>query len=479
MSAPQMPELPPNIKAAVERAAMPDFPRWQQMISATGGCAQPIRLKGERLTVDGETGELIESYSTDDEPTGYLLTACGNRRASRCPACAEVYRDDTYHLIIAGLAGGKGVPEQVNAHPRVFLTLTAPSFGPVHAYREKDGKPLMCRPRKNRPLCRHGRPEGCGRRHDANDPLLGQPICLDCYDYAAAVLWNSHAPELWRRFTLTLPKHLAAMLGMTRKAFREQVRLSYARVIEYQRRGSIHFHAVIRLDGPDGPDQPPPQWATTALLDQAIRDTATEVAVPVPNTDGQSLPLTLAWGRQLDVQPVHVAAELDGIADKHVARYIAKYATKGAEDSGTVDRPIRYAGQINSLKVNDHARRMIWTCFTLADFPEYHELRLRQWAHMLGYGGHFSTKSRRYSVTLSELRQARADYQTQAARARDGLPAAPNTDRTTVTVSNWRYTGSGLLHGEEFWAEQVRDRIQTARRLRRQITERENDRQAS
>src|ERR1044072_2560565 len=100
MSVPQMPHLPPEIQAAIQRAAMPDFLRWEEMVRATGGCAQPIRLRGERLTVDAETGELIESYTTAAEPTGYLLTACGNRRASRCPACAEVYRDDTYHLII-------------------------------------------------------------------------------------------------------------------------------------------------------------------------------------------------------------------------------------------------------------------------------------------------------------------------------------------------------------------------------------------
>jgi hypothetical protein len=72
-----MPELPPEIIAAVQRAAMPDFPRWQQMMNATGGCAQPVRLKGEHLTIDAQTGELIESYSTDDEPTGYYSPRAG------------------------------------------------------------------------------------------------------------------------------------------------------------------------------------------------------------------------------------------------------------------------------------------------------------------------------------------------------------------------------------------------------------------
>jgi replication initiator protein RepSA len=478
MTAPHMPDLPPEITAAVQRAAMPDFTRWQQMINATGGCAQPIRLRGERLTLDADTGELIESYSTDAEPTGYLLTACGNRRASRCPACAEVYRDDTYHLIISGLSGGKDVPETVSAHPRVFATLTAPSFGAVHRHRHKAGKVLPCRPRRDNPTCQHGRPEGCAARHDRDDSTVGEPICLDCYDYQAAVLWNAHAPELWRRLTLAVPKHLAARLGITRKQFRSQARLSYARVIEYQRRGSIHFHAVMRLDGASGPYAPPPTWATTELLDQAIKDAAADVTATAPHPDGQSPPIEMRWGTQLDIQPIHVAADLDGIADKHVARYVAKYAIKGAEASGTVDRPIRYPSQIPALKVSDHARRMIWTCFHLAALPDYHDLRLRQWAHMLGYPGHFSSKSRRYSLTLTELRQARATHQATQARQRAGLPD-PDPARHTITVADWRYLASGLRHGESFWAEQTRNRIQAARQARRTLTERDEDQMTS
>jgi hypothetical protein len=235
---------------------------------------------------------------------------------------------------------------------------------------------------------------------------------------------------------------------------------------------------VIRLDGPDGPDQPPPPWATTELLDEAIRAAAQDVEVAIPHPDGQGCPLTLDWGRQIDVQPIHVAAELDGIADKHVARYIAKYATKGAKASGTVDRPIRYASQISALKVNEHARRMIWTCFTLADLPEYHDLRLRQWAHMLGYRGHFSTKSRRYSVTLTQLRQARADHRAAQARERDGIPESDHAHKT-ITIQDWHYAGNGLLHGEHFWAEQARNRIQTARRIRHETTQRDETREAS
>lgn len=49
-----------------------------------------------------------------------IYTACGDRRTSVCPSCAETYRRDTYQLIRAGLAGGKGVPESVAIHPAVF-----------------------------------------------------------------------------------------------------------------------------------------------------------------------------------------------------------------------------------------------------------------------------------------------------------------------------------------------------------------------
>ena len=71
------------------------------------------------------------------ERDGTVLAPCGNRRAAVCPACSDRYAADAYHLLRAGLAGdqAKGVPETVVEHPRAFLTLTAPSFGPVHTGR--------------------------------------------------------------------------------------------------------------------------------------------------------------------------------------------------------------------------------------------------------------------------------------------------------------------------------------------------------
>jgi hypothetical protein len=42
---------------------------------------------------------------------------------------------------------------------------------------------------------------------------------------------------------------------VTRRQARKLVRVSFAKVGEYQARGVIHFHAIIRLDGPPNDDE--------------------------------------------------------------------------------------------------------------------------------------------------------------------------------------------------------------------------------
>ena len=116
----------------LDRAARDDYSRRLSGAAAVGGCIRPIRLHGTVRDVDTATGEILSTFDTDTLPDGVIYTACGDRRASVCPPCAETYRRDTYQLVRAGLAGGKGVPESVAIHPCVFATLTAPSFGPVH-----------------------------------------------------------------------------------------------------------------------------------------------------------------------------------------------------------------------------------------------------------------------------------------------------------------------------------------------------------
>src|SRR5918998_6660206 len=124
---------PAVVQGLVARAGDPKRERWLDQVRRTGACRHPIRLQGVIRRGD----QVV--YSTAKEPDRALLVRCGNRRAERCPSCAYEYAGDMYQLVYAGLAGGrKGVPESVAEHPLVFATLTAPSFGRVHARRDDD-----------------------------------------------------------------------------------------------------------------------------------------------------------------------------------------------------------------------------------------------------------------------------------------------------------------------------------------------------
>jgi hypothetical protein len=400
-----------------------------------GGCLQPVLLRGRVDHLDGATGELLHRYTTVHEPGGVLPIACKTRRASQCPPCSEVYRADTYQVIRTGLSGGKGIPETVASHPCLFTTLTAPSFGPVHVHREKDGLLLRCRPRRRGEFCPHGIRLSCPDRHPRGDPLLGEPLCPDCYDYTGAVLFNAYAPELWRRFTIALRRTLARQAGLTNKALAAQVRVSFAKVAEYQRRGVVHFHAIIRLDGPAGPTTPPPAWASLALLTTAI-DQAVRL-VHLDTSAAQGVPTrTLAWGRQADTRPITATGNL---TDTRVAAYVAKYATKAAECTGTLDRRLTATDDLADLPVRDHARRLITECLRLGKLTELAHLRLAAWAHMLGFRGHFASKSRTYSITFGSLRADRVAHQREQAIA---TGQQPDLDRSsTLVLTEWHFAG--------------------------------------
>jgi hypothetical protein len=226
---------------------------------------------------------------------------------------------------------------------------------------------------------------------------------------------------------------LARQAGLTAKALATQMRLSFAKVAEYQRRGVVHFHAIIRLDGPAGPTTEPPAWATFGLLAAAIAQAARAIRVHISAASG--LPArTLAWGTQDDTRPITAT-------DHNVAAYVAKYATKAAECTGTLDRRLTPADRIDGLPVREHARRLITECIRLSKLPELEALHLAAWAHMLGFSGHFATKSRSYSTTLSALRADRAAHQRAYAVAAGLLPDLPGD--TTLVRASWSFTGRG------------------------------------
>jgi hypothetical protein len=306
----------------------------------------------------------------------------------------------------------------------------------------------VCRPARPSAQCPHGRPRRCPIRHIGGDPLLGTPICGDCYDYSRAVVWNALASQLWKRTTIYLRRTLARQAGLIAVEAGRQVRLVYAKVAEYQQRGTIHLHVIIRLDGPD-PHTPPPAWATVELLAAALRQTAVEVALASP-LGGPAV----RWGDQLDLRPVR-----DGRGERsaaEVAGYLAKYATKATEGLGgaALDRPITSLAQLERLALPEHVARLVRACWTLGRQPATATLGLRRWAHMLGYSGHCLTKSRHYSTTFAALRAARRGW---TARRRHGPTVALDGDGRLlppagmVAVAGWEYAGRGYTTPADAW----------------------------
>lgn len=429
------------------------FSSFSEALAKVGNCSRPIRLVGRSQTIDTRTGEVLASYSSADEALGVTYVKCGNRRASECASCAREYAGDTFQLIRAGIAGGKTVPETVADNPLVFATLTAPSFGPVHGHR--DAGP--CRPPTKQTRCRHGRPTGCLARHDVDDPQLGQPLCEECYDYDSHVVWQWWAPTLFRRFTTLLKRRVATHLGVPRSQVHLVATVQYAKVAEYQRRGVIHFHVLIRLDGPRTAEgfAPAPADVDASLLAALVRKVGSRVRLRVPGVDPEDPDRLLAFGRQLDARPVRTSRRTDdpeeALSADQVAGYVAKYATKSVGDTAGPDNPHYARIRRTVLRLAARAATVAPPDATETEAPY---LLLDKWRHMLGFRGHFASKSRRFSVTLTALRRARRRAQAAIAESqRTGTPLdlasmeaelmAADDQGTTLVIGEWSFVGTG------------------------------------
>lgn len=437
------------------------FDQFAQAAAHVGYCSHPIRLTGSTTHIDAATGEVLSTFRSTDQPLGVLYQRCGNRRESVCPSCSRLYARDTFEMVRCGVQGGKNVPAQVADNPLVFLTLTAPSFGPVHGTRS--GKP--CHPRREGQLCPHGRPLWCTTRHDEDDSLLGQPICPDCYRYDHHLMWQWWAPELWRRFTIALGRHLAQLLDVKPSKLRDVCSVQFAKVAEMQTRGAIHFHALIRLDGPanQGIGAPAPAGLTAEVLAQIAREAAASVSYIAPSPHASIKPVLLVFGAQVDAKPVRSSRRPDDpdreLQPAQVAGYLAKYATKDATAA-------------KHSTTNQHLDHLAALCRTWCGYARGRDNRRRagdavegsvgkdgldvythlgKWSHELGFRGHFSTKSRRYSITLGALRRARARFQKLMADQNTGRHIdwdsvdllTDEDDDTTLVLRDWAYDGTG------------------------------------
>lgn len=481
MNAPaQLPGVPDGIDHhrvitdMMRRACSRGFDTWWGRAGSVGFCANPIQL-----TRTDEFGR-----------ERIVWVRCNNRRSTVCPSCSDLYARDTWQLVAAGTTGGRhNITPEVATRPQVFMTLTAPSFGAVHS-----SSGSRCRDRKNigdDKRCPHGKPLWCSIIHEHTDGRVGQPLCAECYDYLGHVLFTWHLPELWRRFTIALRRNLTKHLK-NQGIVPGSVKASFVKVVEMQARAIPHIHALIRLDPPEGHastatdcssnhnDHGPaatcgggecrsatgPAWEppiSAAELATLIQQAARTVTLDVQHldTNGQSdnpnksddtaPPLVVRFGTQIDTQPLRsqnltVPTESDpdvGMSQtspRRVAGYLAKYVTKSLQDFGVAARRLS-AEAIADLNVTDHVRAILTTIAHLAH--QAHTLGIDalagigRWLHTLGYRGHVTTKSRRYSVTMGALRAIRATWTRQQA-ANDCSPQHHSpTDPTEQRDDTW------------------------------------------
>jgi len=233
------------------------------------------------------------------------------------------------------------------------------------------------------------------------------------------VVWNALVPALWKATRDLLESAVASAVGLTVSALRRVVRVSFVKVAEMQRRGLVHLHVVIRVDGrdPSGDPVAPPSWAYGGVIADCLRAVVASVSVEAPDpaavalldasgalpaaasTDGWAV----RWGHQVDIRRIRLGSETD--AGK-IGNYLAKYLTKSVTDSGALDAPVRSLRQLARLGLRDHARRLVETCWRLgsdraftealdaaAGRPAGRTSGLIRWSHSWGFGGQRPTDS--------------------------------------------------------------------------------------
>lgn len=226
-----------------------------------------------------------------ETPEG-LIVRCRSRLKARCPSCSALHVGDWQAIIRSGVF-------EAPAGSRFFLlTLTAPSFGPVHRVVKAGRRAQPCR---------------CGTWHDPNADghLRGLPIDQDDYDYLGQVDWNASTGRLWDATRSRLRALLPSM--------------EFASVREWQARGALHLHVLVRVSFADavglGVERSGKQWRIPAI-EQTVRSVRS-------HTD---LGLVAEWGANVDCRPIR-ADESTGRAVWYLTKAIG-YLVKDVADGG-------------------------------------------------------------------------------------------------------------------------------------------------
>lgn len=179
---------------------------------------------------------------------GVQHVRCGTRRKAQCEGCAQIAYRDYKRLLL------EGCKELAEIGDCVFflMTLTAPSFGKVHFVPKKPGQTRRCT---------------CGVYHDAvkDAGLRGVPVEMDSYRYEDVIEWNYHLGKLWNATNVRLSKLLPGM--------------DYVKVAEWQMRGSLHLHVILRISRKEWLAQVASAQAYGRSFEEVIADAVADIAV--------------------------------------------------------------------------------------------------------------------------------------------------------------------------------------------------------
>ena len=147
---------------------------------------------------------------------------------------------------------------------------------------------------------------------------------------------------------------------------------------------------------------PRPPSSPSPTSDAAIRWAAQAISYRTPPHPARPGGWTITWGTEIDIRVITLTGT-GNVTDLAVASYLAKYSTKGTEPTGHASARIT-ADTIDLYANPDgtHPERLIAACWSIGADRGY--TGLRRWAHMLGFGGHFLTKARRYSIPSATSR---------------------------------------------------------------------------
>ena len=204
---------------------------------------------------------------------------CKTRFVDRCPGCAELYRLDWGAIARSGVfdpdPAVKG--KLADGFAFYFLTLTAPSFGKII-------------------------------------PGTGVPRNPGSYDYLGQVRWNAAVPRIWKSTLKRLQRAMGfgpgtrnEMNGQLEQAPEEH--LGYFKVAEWQARGALHLHIVVRI-----PVAHLPSAGAAKILHEVQ-----QACARCPATGDR-----LRWGAQADVQELGKTNFRRVEADESEARTAAR-----------------------------------------------------------------------------------------------------------------------------------------------------------